>query len=460
MPFGLVHASGGDRNQSVNSILGPKHLKFVAQVKAEQDLNPNPSGRHNSLSPAENLEIRPAQVWLMAFTVGAVVANIYYIQPLLSIIANSFRISVSQVGAIAMLTQFGGAIGMLIFVPLGDTKERRGLVVWLLMAQCICLALMATARNLPWLALASFSIGVATATVHVIVPFATHLVAHHKRGATVGTVLAGLLFGILLARTFSGLLGAWLGWRAIYWVGSALMLLLAILFRAGLPESRPELQLSWFRLIRTTFGLIRTQPILRESAALGAIFFCSFNAFWTTLVFFLQTPPYHYGSAVAGLFGLVGAVGAVCAPFIGHLADRYGARRNILISLVVTLLSFVVLYVFGRHMAGLIAGVVLLDIGVQSGHVSNQTRIYGLLPEARSRLNMVYMVCYFTAGSAGSYAGSVLWQRFGWAGVCGLGCGLLMVGCVIYASGEHHVLSGSHEAGKDRVSITAGESEA
>jgi len=154
-------------------------------------------------------------------------------------------------------------------------------------------------------------------------------------------------------------------------------------------------------------------------------------------VFFLGTPPYHYGSGVAGLFGLVGAAGAVCAPFIGRMADRYGARRNVLISLIVTLVSFVVLYSFGKRMSGLIAGVVLLDIGVQSGHVSNQTRIYGLLPEARSRLNMVYMICYFSAGALGSYAGSVLWQRFGWAGVCGLGCGLLVAGCVVYGSTGH-----------------------
>jgi predicted MFS family arabinose efflux permease len=210
------------------------------------------------------------------------------------------------------------------------------------------------------------------------------------------------------------------------------MLLLAILIRTGLPVSKPELKLSWPSLMRSTAVLIRKEPVLREAATLGAIFFCAFNAFWTTLVFFLGTPPYHYGSAVAGLFGLVGAVGAVFAPFIGRMADRYGARRNILISLIVTLLSFVVLYLFGKHMSGLIAGVVLLDIGVQSGHVSNQTRIYGLLPEARSRLNMVYMVCYFSAGAVGSYAGSVLWHRFGWAGVCGLGCVLLLGGCGVY----------------------------
>jgi predicted MFS family arabinose efflux permease len=388
----------------------------------------------------------------MAFCVGAVVANIYYIQPLLSTIAATFRISVPKVGSVAMLTQLGGALGMLIFVPLGDTKERRRLIVSLLLAECVCLALMATAQNFVWLALAAFGIGVTTATVHVVVPFAAQLASAARRGATVGAVLSGLLFGILLARTFSGLMGAWLGWRSIYWVGSALMLLLAVLIRSGLPESRPELQLSWLSLIRSTFGLIRSQPVLRESAALGAILFCSFNAFWTTLVFFLQTPPYHYGSAVAGLFGLVGAVGAFCAPFVGHMADRYGARRNVLVSLLVVLLSFVVMYFFGRHLSGLIAGVILLDIGVQSGHVSNQTRIYGLLPEARSRLNMVYMVCYFTAGALGSYAGSVVWQRFGWAGVCVLGCALLMIGCAIYAgAGRDSALSSGEFQGSSRV---------
>jgi predicted MFS family arabinose efflux permease len=335
-----------------------------------------------------------------------------------------------------MLTQFGAALGMLLFVPLGDTKERRRLIVGLLVAESVCLAAVASAQNFAWLALASLGVGITTATVHVIVPFATHLASPARRGATVGAILGGLLFGILLARTFSGLLGAWVGWRAIYWLASGLMLVLAVAIRTGLPESQPELQIKWLNLIRSALALIHDQPVLREATALGAIFFCSFSAFWTTLVFFLETPPYHYGSGVAGLFGLVGAAGAVCAPFIGRMADRYGARRNLLASLIVTLVSFVVLYEFGRHMAGLIAGVVLLDIGVQAGHVSNQTRIYGLLPEARSRLNMVYMVGYFSAGALGSYAGSVLWQRFGWAGVCGLGCLLLLTGCVVYGSTE------------------------
>ena len=379
-------------------------------------------------------DISRVHIVLMSFSVGAIVANIYYIQPLLSAIASTFRISVPQVGTVAMLTQLGAAMGMLFFVPLGDTRERRRLIVTLLVVESVFLAAMASAQSYLWLALASLGIGIAGATVHLIVPFAAQLASPARRGAVVGSVLSGLLFGILLVRTFSGLLGAWLGWRAIYWLASVIMLLLAVLIRLGLPRSKPSLKLSWPSLIRSSAVLIRTQPMLREAATLSAILFCAFSAFWTTLVFFLETPPYHYGSGVAGLFGLVGAAGAICAPFIGRLADSYGARRNVLIALLVTVVSFAVLYLFGRHMGGLIVGVVLLDIGVQAGHVSNQTRIYGLLPEARSRLNMVYMICYFAAGAIGSFAGSVLWHRFGWAGVCGLGCALSLAGCGLYGA--------------------------
>ena len=395
---------------------------------------PHPERADPGQKPATG-EMEAGHVWLMAFSTGAIVANIYYIQPLLSAIADAFHISVARVGTVAMLTQVGTALGMLLFVPLGDTKERRTLITWLLVGESVCLALMASAQNFTWLALASFGIGMAAATVHVIVPFAAHLASPARRGATVGMVLSGLLLGILLARTFSGLLGAWMGWRAIYWLAAVMMLLLAALLRRGLPMSRPDLKMSWLGLIRSTERLIREQPVLREAAMLGGTFFCAFSAFWTTLVFFLQTPPYHYGSGVAGLFGLVGAAGALCAPFVGRIADRYGARRTVFVSLLLVLVSFAVFYLAGRHMGGLIAGVVLLDVGVQSGHTSNQTRIYGLLPEARSRLNMVYMICYFIAGAIGSWGGAVLWQQFGWAGVCGLGALMPLVGCAIYAVG-------------------------
>jgi predicted MFS family arabinose efflux permease len=379
----------------------------------------------------------------MAFGTGAIVANIYYIQPLLSAIARDFHISVPSVGTVAMLTQLGAAAGMLMFVPLGDTRERRGLIVSMLIAVAVCLAAMATARTFWWLALASFGVGMAASTVHVIVPFAAHLASPARRGATVGTVLSGLLFGVLLARTFSGLLAVWIGWRAIYAIASVMMLALAGLLRRDLPRSQPVLKLSWVALIRSTFDLVREQPVLREASLLGGLFFCAFSAFWTTLVFFLQTPPYHYGSGVAGLFGLIGAAGAICAPYVGRLADRYGGRQTVLIALLLVLVAFVIFYTTGTHMVGLIVGVLLLDVGVQAGHISNQTRIYALIPEARSRLNMFYMICYFTAGAIGSYAGAVLWHRYGWTGVCALGV-LLPIGGMGFAimfagSGQNHV---------------------
>jgi predicted MFS family arabinose efflux permease len=388
---------------------------------------------HARPSAATSTYLTPVHVWMMAFSAGAIVANIYYIQPLLSAIADDFHVSVTTVGAVAMVSQLGTAIAMLVFVPLGDTKERRQLIVRLLVGAAICLVGMATAKSLLGLVAASLGVGFSGAIVHLIVPYAANLSHPERRGTTVGTVLSGLLFGILLARTLSGLVGVWLGWRGIYWIAAAMMIFVATLIHKWLPRSEPELRLSWFSLIRSTGSLIRTQPLLRESTLLGATFFCAFSAFWTTLVFFLQTPPYHYGSGVAGLFGLVGAAGAVCAPLIGRTADKYGARRNILVALLLTILSFIVMYLWGTHLLGLIAGVILLDVGVQAGHISNQTRIYSLVPEARSRLNMVYMICYFTAGAFGSYAGTALWQRFGWAGVCGFGCVLLLMGCAIHA---------------------------
>ena len=385
-----------------------------------------------SSAPGGEPEFHKDHVWLMAASVGIIVANIYYIQPLLSAIAGSFHISAAEVGTVAMSTQLGVALGMLLFVPLGDTKERRSLIVKLLIFACICLVLVAVTPTFLWLAAASFGVGVAGSNVHVIVPFAAHLAPPAKRGAVVGTVLSGLLFGILLARTFSGVLGQWVGWRAVYWVAAVVMLLLAALIRAGLPESKPTLQMSWPELLKSAGVLIKEQPVLREAALLGAIFFAAFSAFWTTLAFFLATPPYHYGSAVAGMFGLVGVAGAAVAPLVGRLADRYGARRNVLAGLLMTLASFGVMVLWGTSLSGLALGVVLLDVGVQSGHISNQTRIYGLIPEARSRLNMVYMTSYFLAGALGSSLGSLAWQHFGWRGVCGLGGALMLLGLLVF----------------------------
>ncbi len=374
-------------------------------------------------------------VGLLAFSAGTIVANIYYAQPLLAEMARAFGVTVSGIGFVAMLSQIGTATGMFLFVPLGDNRERRSLIIFLLLAAFVSLCAMAAAPNILWLRIASFAVGATASTVHVIVPLAAHLAPDAKRGRVVGTVLSGLLIGILLARTFSGLAAGLFGWRAVYGIAAVAMLVLALLLRIRLPECPPQHRLTWAALIQSIGELVRQHRTLRESALLGSALFCAFSAFWTTLVFLLRTPPYHYGPAVAGLFGLVGATGALCAPFAGHITDRRGPRFTILSALFLTLASFVLMATFGTSLAGLIAGVILLDLGVQAGHVANQTRIYSIDPAARGRLNTVYMFMYFVGGSLGSYGGAVAWAHWGWTGVCALAIAVL--GC---ASGAYWFL--------------------
>jgi len=276
-------------------------------------------------------------------------------------------------------------------------------------------------------------VGLCGAAVHIIVPFAAQLAPENSRGRVLGTVFSGLLLGILLARTFSGIVASFFGWRAVYGIAALGMLSLMFLLRAQLPKLPPQNSISWPVLMRSLAGLVRDHPELRESAFLGASLLCVFSAFWTTLVFLLQTPPYHFGPSVAGLFGLVGAAGALCAPVVGRFADRKGPRFTILLALLTTLGSFLLLGVAGKILAGLIAGVVLLDVGVQSGHVANQTRIYALDPAARSRLNTVYMFCYFSGGSLGSWLGAICWEHKGWTAVCAFAVAVLVIAVLVFA---------------------------
>ena len=276
-------------------------------------------------------------VWLLAISTGCIVANIYYAQPLLADIAREFGLSVPRVGAVFMLTQIGMGTGMLVFVPLGDKYERRQLISTLLVAASVALAFTALSRNVVWLCVAGFAVGATASTVQVIVPFAAHHARDDQRGRIVGTVLGGLLVGALLARTFSGVFGAAFGWRTVYWVASALMLGLAIVIRVVLPVSPPTVSLSWPKLMRSVADLAREHHVLRQAALIAGLLFFSFAALWTTLVFLLRTPPYHYGTSAAGTFGLLGALSAASASMVGRFTDRKGTERTILAAIVATL---------------------------------------------------------------------------------------------------------------------------
>ncbi len=366
-------------------------------------------------------------VWIMAIASGATAANLYYNQPLLAVIGQSFRASPHTVGLIPMLTQIGYAIGILLFVPLGDLLERRRLITIMLGCVAGMLALAALSPNLTWLIAASFAIGVTSIAAQVIIPFAAQLAKPQDRGKVVGTVMSGLLIGILSARTISGFVGATLGWQAMYWIASGLMVVTAILLSRLLPRSRPALKSSYKSLMGSLWQLIRSQPVLREASLIGAMSFGAFSAFWSTLVFLLERSPYHYGSEVAGLFGLVGIVGAAAAPMVGKLADRSSPRLTLGLGIATTTLSFMLFWMFGYQLWGLIVGVILLDLGVQSTMISNQAKIYSLPTELHSRLNALYIMFYFFGGALGSYLGAYGWSRWQWNGVCGMGVGLLAI---------------------------------
>jgi predicted MFS family arabinose efflux permease len=372
-------------------------------------------------------------VWMMAVACALSIANLYYVQPLLVEMGQSFRLSVNQIGGVVTLMQLGFAAGLLLIVPSGDRYNRRTLIVSMLVVVTLALILVALAPTVTVLAIAGFVLGFATVVPQIIVPLAASLAAPFERGRVVGTVMSGLLIGILLARTVSGIIGAYLGWRAVYWSAAVIMIVLALALRFLLPEEQQRSTMSYWQLLRSLGSLIRTEPVLREAGVFYALSFGAFSAFWVTLTFLLQTPPYHYGSEVAGLFGLVGIVGAFSASLVGRLADRFPVRYATGIALLIVLCSFICLWLTGHWLWGLILGVILLDLGTQGAHISNQTRIYSLNPEARNRLNTVYMVTGFLGGAIGSSLGTWGWSLAGWNGVCGVGSLMLVAALTVYA---------------------------
>jgi predicted MFS family arabinose efflux permease len=371
-------------------------------------------------------------IWLLTVSTGASVASLYYNQPLLSDIAQTFRSSSRAVGSIATLTQAGYAVGLLLFVPLGDIVERRRLITTLLCIVAVALLGMGLAPTLGIAIAASFAIGVTNVVPQLILPFAAGLAPPAMRGRIVGQVVAGLLVGILAGRAVAGVVSDLAGWRAVYIGASATMLLLALLLRRMLPLALPTISVTYGALIRSLGTLFRGEPIIRDAALMGALTFASFSAFWTTLAFRLQEPPLHYGSAVAGAFGLIGLAGAAAAPLAGRIADKRSPRRTVGIALLGNIAAWIVLLFFGHTLAGIALGVLLLDAATQAAQVSNQARVYALPAEAHSRFNTIYMVLYFVGGAAGSALSVVAWDAYGWNGVCAVSLGALFVAYAVY----------------------------
>jgi len=368
--------------------------------------------------PARHPHYSRATLWLLATIAGVSVANIYFNQPLLGDFRASFPGDAHLIGAVPASTQLGYALGMLVLAPLGDRFDRRLLILLQLAALGVSLVAAASAPTLAVLIAASLAIGIVSTIAQQAVPFSAELAPAAERGHAVGTVMSGLLLGILLARTVSGFVAQYFGWRAVFGASVLATIALAVVVIARLPKSRPTSTLTYGKLLGSMWHLAAENRALREASFTGGALFAAFSIFWSVLTLLLAGEPFHMGPQAAGLFGIVGAAGALAAPLAGKSADKRGPRAVISLCIGLVALSFVVFAFSAKSIAGLVVGVIVLDIGVQAAQISNQSRIYALKPEARSRVNTVYMVAYFIGGALGSAVASLAWQAMGWTGVC------------------------------------------
>ncbi|MBO0827285.1 MAG: MFS transporter [Streptosporangiales bacterium] len=371
----------------------------------------------------------------MAVATGVAIANVYYAQPLEDTLAHAMRVPVGAVGLVLTLFQVAYAVGLATLLPLGDLLERRRLLAAILVVDVAGLVGLAVAPGLAVLEVAAVIVGLTTVVAQILVPFAAHVAAPHEQGRVVSTVMSGLLIGVLVSRTVSGLLAQVAGWRAVFALGAAATALVGLPLVRALPRVAPTTTLTYPRLLASVLALVREEPVLRLRMAYGAVQFASFSAFWSTVGFLLARPPYSWSDAAIGAFALVGVAGAIAARAAGRLADAGHARPATLGFLLLMVVSYAGMAVGGRHLVALVAGVALMDFGAQGTHISNQSVIYRLRPDARSRVNTAYMTGYFVAGALGSGLASVfVYPRFGWTGVCALGAAFPVLGAGLWCA--------------------------
>lgn len=377
-----------------------------------------------SESPVPTKPLSTALILLMAVATGLAVASNYYAQPLLHTIAQELGLSMESAGTVVITAQLSYGAGLFLLVPLGDLFEQRRLIVTMTVLSALGLLLSAFAPSLTWLLIGTAVTGMFSVSAQVLVPMAASLTDPQSRGRVVGTLMSGLLLGILLARTVAGALSSAGDWRSIYLLAASLMFISALSLFFALPNHHHSAGLSYPKLLGSVFKLFVEEPVLRMRSILGLLTFSLFALFWTPLAFLLAVPPYNYSDGVIGLFGLAGAVGAVAANWAGRMADRGRGQMATTVGLLVLLACWLPMAFAGHSLIALLIGVLALDFAVQLVHVSNQNAVFQVRPAARNRLNAGYITCYFIGGAMGSLIGAQTYPLYGWNGI-------VMVGAVI-----------------------------
>ncbi|EDQ8488473.1 MFS transporter [Salmonella enterica] len=384
-----------------------------------------------------NHGLSPALIVLMSVATGLAVASNYYAQPLLDTIAHHFSLSASSAGFIVTAAQLGYAAGLLFLVPLGDMFERRMLIVSMTLLAAGGMLITASSQSLSMMILGTALTGLFSVVAQILVPLAATLATPDTRGKVVGTIMSGLLLGILLARTVAGLLANLGGWRTVFWVASALMALMAVALWRGLPKLKSDTHLNYPQLLGSVFSLFIHDKLLRTRALLGCLTFANFSILWTSMAFLLAAPPFSYSEGMIGLFGLAGAAGALGTRPAGGFADKGKSHLTTTVGLLLLLLSWLAIWLGHTSVLALIIGILILDLTVQGVHITNQTVIYRLHPDARNRLTAGYMTSYFIGGAAGSLISASAWQHAGWAGVCLAGVTVALLNLLVWWRGFH-----------------------
>ncbi|MCX8649355.1 MFS transporter [Gilliamella sp. B2776] len=370
----------------------------------------------------------------MAFAIGITIASNYYAQPLLHSITHDLNIAVDHAGLIIMVAQLSYAVGLLFITPLGDKFERKRLIIILMILCTFGLMISALSNNLWMLIIGTSITGLFSTVAQVLIPFAATLSKPQQRGKIVGTLMSGMLMGILLGRSFAGAISTLSDWHYVYWIATGIMSIVTLSLWISLPSYRNTVNINYFQLLCSIGSLYKQEPILRIRSLLAIISFALFSLLWTPLAFLLSNEPYHYSDFIIGLFGIAGAAGALGSPIVGKLSDKGKGRLATTIGLCLLLISWLPLSLAQYSIIALVLGVILLDFSVQVTHVSNMSAIYQIRPDARSRMNTGYMIFYFVGGMLGSIGSTYLFSHYGWIAIVisGTILGLMGIICWIF----------------------------
>lgn len=371
-------------------------------------------------------------IWAMTAGTGTVIANLYYAQPLETLLAQHFHAPAAALGFIVTVLQVGYAVGLALILPLGDLLDRRKLLAVLMSVVVLGTVAMALAPSLAVFGAAAALVGLTSVAVQIMVPFAAQMAPDGAQGKAVSTVISGLLLGILLSRTVAGVIATVWGWQAVFLVGAGATAFITVILWRALPTVPASTSLSYRKLLGSVVQLVVSEPVLRQRMFYGGLTFAAFSAFWTSATFLLSGQPYGWNPGQIGAFALLGVAGALMARVAGRLTDRGHGHVTTGVSLLVMAVSFVLIAEGSTSLVALAIGAVLMDLGGQAVHICNQSRIYAIRADARSRLNTAYMVAYFVGGSLGSSSSVVIYKDLGWSGVCWLSGGLVTLAALVW----------------------------